>query len=373
MKKTRILYITSTLKTSGPVNQLLGRVSNLDRSKYEVKVLTLSPDPLRNRRKDFTDVNINLDSLNLSRAQFQLKGKQCLKKYIKSYNPEIIHTSGLRADVFVSKLGLKSKHCMTIENFVYDDHIAKFGKVVGRFTARTSIKAMKRCDYVICCSKTLKMKYSEILDHKLYVVQNGVDVSRFHPIVNNCEKNVLRDLLGLPKEKIVFTVLGGLSKRKDPLVIINAFNKLNYKSRATLLILGDGELLEDCRDIANENVILKGNVSNVSEYIRASDVYISASHSEGLPTSVLEAGACGLNIILSDIPQHKEIFEDDLNLVSWFSIGDEAELSKILSNIINNCTLTINKDVLQIIREKFSNQVMSNNYQQIYELMVKNS
>ncbi|MGG1687212.1 glycosyltransferase [Pseudalkalibacillus sp. NRS-1564] len=187
--KISILYVVSTLRQSGPTNQLLGIVSNLDESKYDAHVLTLSSEPNNTRINDFINSNVKVTSLNLSRLEYQLKGKQSLKKYISKFNPDVIHTSGVRADTVVSKLDISQKHCMTVRNYAYDDYIAKFGSFVGKITAKSSIESMKRCEYVVCCSKTLKDMYMKILPQELFVVQNGVNTTKFKPA--NIEKKLL--------------------------------------------------------------------------------------------------------------------------------------------------------------------------------------
>ena len=371
MGKIKVLYIVSTLRSSGPTNQLLGNISNLDKDKFEARVLTLSPDPANNRRDDFIAANIDLDSLNLSRLQFQLKGKKLLKRYIDEYKPDIVHTTGVRADIAVAKLGLNSKHCMTIRNYAYDDYVAKYGDFIGKITAISSIEAMQKCKYVICCSKALKEMYSEILQQELFVVQNGVDTIKFAPLDIIERKINLREFLDLPKDKTILIAVGNLIKRKDPITIINAFKKANKEGKAVLLLLGEGELMEQCKSVADSNVILKGNVNNVNDYLKASDIYVSASESEGLPNSVLEAGRCGLDMILSDIPQHREVFEGHLEYISFFNVGDERGLIKVMKSKIMQNNGLINYEVAKYIEDNFSNEVMSNKYEEMYQLMIK--
>lgn len=368
--KIRILYVVSTLRQSGPTNQLLGIVGNLDKTKYDAEVLTLSPEPNNSRINDFITSNIKVYSLNLSRLQFQLKGKQSLKRYISKFKPDIIHTSGVRADTVVSKLNVNQKHCMTIRNYAYDDYVAKFGNFIGKITAKSSMQSMKRCKYVICCSKSLKDMYMKILPQELYVVQNGVDTKKFKP-VDTESKITLRDSLGIPNDKVIFIAVGSLIKRKDPSTIIQAFKAANFKNRAALVILGDGDLMEQCKKESDDNILLKGNVKNVNDFLKASDIYVSASESEGLPNSVLEAGRCGLNLILSDIPQHREVFENNLNYISLFSVKDIEKLTEAIEKEINEFSNEINQSLANYIEEYFGNEVMSKKYQDIYDYMIR--
>ncbi|HHW71280.1 MAG TPA: glycosyltransferase family 4 protein [Clostridiales bacterium] len=194
---------------------------------------------------------------------------------------------------------------------------------------------------------------------------------KFKPVPDIEMKIRLRSLLGIPQDHIVFLSVGSLIKRKDPLSIIKAFKDANYKNRATLILLGDGELMEQCEKESNENIILKGNVRNVTDYLQASDVYISASKSEGLLNSVLEAGSCGLDLILSDIPQHKEIFEGNLGLANFFEVGDIGALSTKINKAINKMSRDINYDLATYVENNFTNKVMSRNYEYIYYFILK--
>ena len=74
-----------------------------------------------------------------------------------------------------------------------------------------------------------------------------------------------------------------------------------------LLLIGDGPLREACAEQGVDSVLVTGQVDNVQDYLRASDVYVSSSMTEGMPLGVLEAMACGLPVLLSDIAAHREL------------------------------------------------------------------
>jgi len=372
-QKVKILYIVSTLKQSGPTNQLLGLVENINKAKFDISVLTLSPEPFNSKKNEFLSEGIKVDSLELTRVEFIIKGKRRLKNYIKKYNPDIIHSSGIRADIAITKIKSNIQHCMTVHNYAFDDFISKYGYIIGKLAAESYIKAMQNCNYVICCSKTLKQMYQKKLNQKLYYVQNGINTEKFKFPKNIDTKLSLRSKLNLPYSKKVILVVGSLIKRKDPLTIIRAFKQSNVGGRALLVLIGDGNLLEQCTKEADEHILVKGNVNNVRDYLHASDIYISASKSEGLPNSVLEAGSSGLNVILSNIPQHREIFEAEGRELFFykFEVGNVEALSSIIKEKVEERSVNINYKLANYIYKNFSNKNMSKKYEKLYLNMIK--
>lgn len=371
MNKIKILYIVSTLRKSGPTNQLFNLVKNIDKEVYEVKILTLSPDPENNQRADFNNLSVELDSLNLSRFTFQLKGSKLLNDYVHKYSPDIIHTTGVRADTVVSKLSTQAHHFMTIRNFVYEDYIAKFGNFIGTYAAKSSIKAMEKCKNVVFCSYSLEKMYNGLLPKTSSVVQNGVNISKFRTPATFEDKKQLRMKLNLPIENKIFVVVGSLISRKDPLTIVKAFNEQTPLKDATLLFLGDGDLVEECKKEADENVIFMGEVNNISEYLTACDVFVSSSKSEGLPNSVLEAGISGLSLIISDIPQHREIFNSNMQLASFFPVGDVIQLRKLMNNEMMKDYDYIDFELSAYVENTFSDSSMAKQYEELYKKSIE--
>ncbi len=360
MKK--ILYIVSTLKRSGPTNQLSYIIKYLDKTKYQPTILTLSPEPKEDSMKSFfTDVlGVRVETLGLSRVKGLFFAKGHLKKFIKDNNISLVHSQGIRADGLMSRIDIP--RVATLRNYPYYDYPMKFGKLKGNLMARNHLKFIsKKPNSNIACAKTITDEFKQNgLD--LRYIQNGVDTKKYYPL-DDKQKKDLREKLGLDNDRKVFISVGSLIARKDMTTVIEGFKKYNDEN-SLLLIAGDGMEKKSIEDIANENIKILGNISNVVEYLQASDCFVSASLAEGLPNTVLEAMACGLPCILSDIPSHLELYEGENG--NFFNIKDVTSLCELLKIVSKDFKLqqTIS---LKLVQENFSAKAMSEKYQRVYE------
>ena len=353
MKK--ILYVVSTLRKTGPTNQLYEMVKYLPKTEYIVRILTLSPEiPENSRRPDFEGLKVEVQSLELGRLQGMFLAKRMIREIIREFVPDIVHSCGIRADMFISSFKKQINWCATIHCDCEEDYILRYGPIVGRIY-----------------SDTLKSTYELKLNKRMYAIQNGIDVSRF--CYDEKKRACLRKKYGILKDSFLFVSVGSLSNRKDPLTIINAFQRMEDKN-SKLYILGDGPLKEICEVNQSNGIILEGRVDQVEEYLLIADVFVSASLSEGLPYSVLEAGAAGLPMILSDIPQHREIWCDETEYVQFFHTGDVEMLEKKMKKIesIGN-NEEARKEISKSIISRFSGEKMSWNYQCFYKFMLNKS
>lgn len=368
MGKIKVLYIISTLKSSGPVNVLYNIIKHLDSSIFEPAVLTLSPEAADSKYSDFSKLNIKLDSLNLSRLQLMLKNKKALTDKILKIKPHIIHTHGIRSDYLAAKYFSKYsfKICSTIHNYPFQDYTLAYGSIVGYFIAREHIKIIKAIPYPVSCSNLVSELLSSNYNINTKVIQNGIDHKMYHT-VSRIDKEIMRKKLGLPAEKTVFISTGLLIKRKDPINLIKAFKTANISDDYILLMLGDGPLIDHCRNLADKSIIMPGKVGNVSDYLKASDVFISASKAEGLPMAVLEAMATGLPVLLSDIEPHKEIFNMNRNIGGLFEVNNTEKLSKSINEIKHQDFDYIGGEARKTVEEYFSAEIMSRRYQELYK------
>ena len=354
MKK--IMYVVSTLKSSGPTNQLFNIVTNLPKN-VDVLVVTLSPEERGSQLPRFLKASIRIKSLSLGRFEGVFRGKSKLREVIDAFAPDIIHSQGIRADKLMSTLDCSEMWVMTSRNYPFDDYPMKFGRFKGKLMAFTHMRAMKKCRHVVACSKAI----SEQLAHNFVVskvIQNGVALPEEQSLVKKSVRN---------SEGAVFVTVGSLINRKNTSFIIKAFNEFRKNNLAKLYILGDGPLLGELKSIAGQDVVFTGNVNNVTDYLINSDYFISASYSEGLPNTVLEALACGLPCILSNIPSHAEIALESSSCIKLFDLEKGAvSLLHILTGLENYFSSDAKQMASDLALNTFSSKTMSAKYYNLY-------
>jgi glycosyltransferase involved in cell wall biosynthesis len=109
------------------------------------------------------------------------------------------------------------------------------------------------------------------------------------------------------KTEPVFLAVGRLSFQKDYETLLKAFAKFRENNSGKLLILGEGELREKLENLIkelqlNNDVQLLGFTDNPYAYMSKVNSLILSSLWEGLPTVLIEAMACGCQVVATDCP-----------------------------------------------------------------------
>jgi glycosyltransferase involved in cell wall biosynthesis len=146
---------------------------------------------------------------------------------------------------------------------------------------------------------------------RITVIPTGVPADRFPP-VDAAGRAAARASLGLGDDARVALCLGWLDAEKAVHVAINAIGSL---TDVTLLIAGDGPeraaLERMAADVAPGRVRFLGTVSGASSVLRASDVFVLPSLTEGLPAVVIEAGLTGIPVVTTDVGAIRSVIRDD--------------------------------------------------------------
>ena len=255
---------------------------------------------------------------------------------------------------------------------MYDDYPTKFGRIKGTVLAKMQISAMKKSDKTIACSESLTKIYKEKLHQTYDFIRNGVDIEQYTmPDVN--EKLAIRKKLGLPEDAFVWVYTGQFIERKNiPFLLKNYVEKFGDDVNSYILLLGEGPELKDLSEkyASNLRVDFRGSISNVNYYLKACDAYVSTSRSEGLPNGVLEAMATGLPVVLSDIEQHKEIFEANDKIGFLYRQNDGEDFERKLEKLYHSNVKEAGHEAYMSAHENFSSVKMSKKYQTIYKEIV---
>ena len=142
------------------------------------------------------------------------------------------------------------------------------------------------------------------------VIHNCVDTGLFKK-----KKADLIKKLKIGKKTRVITFVGRVIHSKGIHDLINALEGIN---NAKLLVVGDGPYLNNLKKLANEkkvDALFLGSKSQeeIVDILNITDIFVNPSYSEGLPSSVLEAGAVGIPIIATNVGGTNEIIDNGIN------------------------------------------------------------
>ena len=106
---------------------------------------------------------------------------------------------------------------------------------------------------------------------------------------------------------------------------------------AYLVVVNDGPLTPDFQASAGDHTLFIGRVAeeDLAAWLRRSDVYVSASETDGSSVTLLQAMACGAPVLVSDIPGNHEWIRDGVN-GRLFPLGDIEALTASLAELLTN-------------------------------------
>ena len=116
--------------------------------------------------------------------------------------------------------------------------------------------------------------------------------------------------------KYVLCFVGELYRAKNQRMLICALPEIQIDiPNAVLWLVGEGGDREELIALTEQlnltgSVYFTGKQKRPCDYIKAADLYVSASEKEGLPFNIMEALGCGKTILASDIKGHRDLIED---------------------------------------------------------------
>lgn len=150
-------------------------------------------------------------------------------------------------------------------------------------------------------------------------VPNGVDAGRFSP-PSSKGPHRQRLLPGVAEDVLLVGSVGRLEPVKDPLNLVAAVASIcdaepRMLQLIRLVIVGDGSLREQIVEAARRRgisgiLLLTGMRNDVPDVLAALDLFVSPSLAEGFSNTILEAMACGLPVVATDVGENARLVVD---------------------------------------------------------------
>ena len=169
------------------------------------------------------------------------------------------------------------------------------------------------CKAIICVSDAVRdslVRHYGFPARKTVTIYNGVRTSEFFP--SESSRVAVRARLGLSLEEFVLVCAARLSPIKGIDILISAMDILVRGSvPCKCILVGDGSLREELSRQVSElglsgHVFFEGFQEDVRPYLQAATAFVLTSHREGLPLSVVEAMACGLPCVVTNVGGNAE-------------------------------------------------------------------
>jgi glycosyltransferase involved in cell wall biosynthesis len=200
------------------------------------------------------------------------------------------------------------------------------------------------------------------LTHRV-VIPNGVDVSDTPRISTWRER-----------QHTTFIYVGRLVEEKRPAELVAELAKARLPSWK-LLMVGSGPKLDGVKAAIAANglddkVELLGRRSDVRELLRTADVFLCFSDREGLPMSMLEAGAEGLVVVSTPVGSVPVLLGDDAGF-----LATKAEYARTLMQVVNDRATALARaaNLHARIAERYSTDAMVRAHLGLYRELARSS
>lgn len=161
------------------------------------------------------------------------------------------------------------------------------------------------------------------------IITNGVNVDKFTP----CDQQSARNTLNLPLHAKLIGSAGRLEVVKGQRYLIEALAKLDTDTH--LVIAGNGSLRDELLALINtlglsQRVHMIGHIEDMVSFYNALDIFCLPSLQEGFPLSPLEAQACNVRVVVTDVGGSKD------TLCPMTGIAVPAENTTILAKSLSS-------------------------------------
>lgn len=345
MRGVKILFIIRQAEFGGGETHIKYIFDSIDRELFNPVLVSLKEGYLSDYAKS---LGINFYLLS-NESHDLLRNILRLFEIIKMERIKFIHAHGTKgaALVLIPAILTRKKLIYTVHSFSFHRELNRLQYIFRKFV-----------EWLICLYAYRVIFVSEsdfkignfISLEKKVLIKNGVDVFRYFPSKNK----KLREKIGYNQNDFVIGYFSRFTPQKNPFFVIELIKSLEsekFKSNKNfkLLMIGDGELKEKIIEKVteyqlNEVVKILEPSYEIENYLNIIDCYILPSLWEGLPYGILEAMACSVPVIASNIPNICEIIESEEN-----GFCEEIDVYKFKEIIIQ-----LSQD------EKLYNQISSN-------------
>jgi glycosyltransferase involved in cell wall biosynthesis len=307
-----ILIITARSDLGGGPKHVLQLIQNFAQNE-RLKIHLASPkqEPFYPKYLKYVDSHFSIPSRSFSVISFIR-----LLFFCKENDIHIIHSHGRGAGVYSRLLSLWGYIIVHTFHGAHNDpsSLGQIKLCIDKFLSPLTSQ-------FICVSESEKEKSLSLgisIPSKIRIIKNGIDFD-----FKGQEAWDVKEKYSIPPNFRVWGTLARLSSEKGIDIFLKTLLLPEADPNFFFLIAGSGPKLEIYEKFLTQyeikNVKFLGEISTPLSFLKGLDGYFSFSHGEGLPLSLLEAFACSLPCVISNVSGHNE-FSNETDL---FDLNDK--------------------------------------------------
>ncbi|OPA19007.1 glycosyl transferase family 1 [Bacillus cereus] len=347
-----IVILTTGLAYGGAETQLVNLALKLKKKGHKVTIISmLAP-------KAFEDIlsaeNIEILTLNMNRGVPDPRAIFKMVHYLRGIRPDVLHSHMVHANLLARITRLFYWVPVQISTIHNVNEGGKIRETLYRLTDKLS-------SVTTIMSEVAEERFLEIKavsKKKLIYLPNGIDCDVFAKV--NIEELVDTNAEFKKGNNFIWLAVGRFEVQKDYPNLLNAFAEVLKKEKSSiLLIAGRGPLKEEMEQMAQDlkidhRVHFLGLRKDIKKLMSVADGYVMSSEYEGMPMVLLEAAACELPIVATNVGGNKEVVIDNKT-----GILVESKNPRSLANGMLDM-MNFDKDKLNMMGKSSREYVLSN-------------
>ncbi|MDQ3260370.1 MAG: TIGR03088 family PEP-CTERM/XrtA system glycosyltransferase [Pseudomonadota bacterium] len=372
-----VAHVIHHLVIGGLENGLVNLINRMPASRYRHAIVCMTRySDFRNRIQNPT---VEVFALN-RRDGSDWPARVELFRLIRRLKPAIVHSrgmSGLDSMLPAMLNGVSAR--------IHGEHGRDMNDLDGTNLKAQWVRRLHRpfISHYIALSKDLKSyleKKIRVPERRITQIYNGVDCQYFRPALSG--RAPLPESGFANDTSFIIGTVGRMQAVKDQVNLTKAFILLatllpEKKHQLRLVIVGDGPLWAQCGkllDVAGLRHLawLPGARDDVADLMRGMDLFILPSLAEGISNTILEAMACGLPVIATQVGGNPELVEEGIT-GSLIPAADPGALAEAMIPYLLIPGLCANRGRAGRIRteSQFSIESMVDSYMRVYDRVLE--
>jgi glycosyltransferase involved in cell wall biosynthesis len=370
VSKKRILHVALSMDIGGLQSIIISLCRHLDQSRFETEILCL---------RDYDPENIGELRNGGIRAHLIRKSSKYdltfffrVARFIRQEKIDILHAhSGcfFYAALFARMSGVR--------RFIYTAHgLPVLNRLQDIIEDNAAAMACSRIIPVSEEIMSVLRRRMPLARKKIKLILNGIDTARFQPFPDPEQKRLISGCYKIPSKAFVIGTLGRLDPVKNYPMLIRAFAsfwKLSDKE-THLVFVGEGSSKSELHSLSEEygvrdHVTFLGPQYRVHGIVPCFDVFALSSLTEGTSIALLEAQACGVPAVVTNVGGNAAIIR---NCENGFlcEVGDDRAMAGYFSQLSEDKQMLkrMGLAAAETARDRFSINSMVAEYAKIYSL-----